>query len=190
MGGNQPIQIRAEITNPMNGPTFWFESQGAELSARRKPLPGIARKIAKRGPLARTAGHGQFLLTAPPATSPASRRISIWSSDLNHCSIRYRKVSLSDQQYLRKPGDVRRPMGFHRSGRRQQLRPDHGQGIFPPDDGGQPARTATGGQGRALGAGFAQRPAEQYPSNLARSEAGRHGRSGDGHHLPRRKETT
>ena len=90
MGGNQPIRLRAEITNPTNGPTFRFEAQGESFpldenlfrALSEKPQ-NVVRSLDPRG----TVNFYYHSSREVPGQLPQQHLLI----NLNRCTIRYRK---------------------------------------------------------------------------------------------------
>ena len=92
MGGGQPVRIRAEVTNPMNGPTFWVEVQGNAFPLDEnlfRALPeksqNVVRMLEPRGTI-----DFYFRSTRDVPGQPPHHHLVI---NLNRCSIRYRKFT-------------------------------------------------------------------------------------------------
>lgn len=90
IGGNQPIYIRAEVTNPFSGPTFWFDVQGKSFPLDEnlfRALPeksqAVVRSLEPRGSI-----NFYFQATRDVPGQPPHQHMVL---DLNQCSIRYQK---------------------------------------------------------------------------------------------------
>jgi hypothetical protein len=90
MGGGQPVKIRAEVTNPMNGPTYWLEVRGSAFpldenlfrALSEKPQ-AVVRALEPRG----TFNFYFQSIREVPGQTPRHHLVV----DLNRCSIRYQK---------------------------------------------------------------------------------------------------
>jgi hypothetical protein len=93
IGGNQPIQIRAKVTNPFSGPTFVFDVKGDSFPLDEKFFRALPKEPKDVQAIVRALNPGgsfniYFQSTREvPGETPHQHLVL----DLNRCSIRYQK---------------------------------------------------------------------------------------------------
>ncbi|MCC6125658.1 MAG: hypothetical protein IT426_11895 [Pirellulales bacterium] len=89
-GGNRPIRLKAEVTNPLDGPTHWFEARGEAFpldenlfrALKEKPQ-NVVRSLDPRGTV-----DFYFHSSRDVPGGPPHQHLLI---EMNRCSIRFHK---------------------------------------------------------------------------------------------------